>query len=170
MYDIIKLLFDICLFKKGPQDIPYSVNLLRALVIVNGIVGFLIANMRTDWFHALLQSVIGVFLAGGFGWFALFVVGRLARFCQTACALIGADTIIGFFALPGMATMMTGQGGLIVFLVMLGLIAWHWAIIGHVLHHALGESLSFSLGMALLYLLGSYQVMSMLFPEIAGVE
>ena len=32
MFDIIKLLFDICLFKKGPQDLPYSVWLLRLIV------------------------------------------------------------------------------------------------------------------------------------------
>lgn len=170
MYDIIKLLFDICLFKKGPQDIPYSVNLLRLLVIVNVIISFLIVNIRTDWFHALLQSVVGVVLAIGFSWIALFVVRKLARFYQTACALIGTDALIGFFALPGMATMMTGQGGLLVFLVMLGLIGWHWAIIGHVMRNALGQSLSFSLGMALLYLLGSYQVMTLLFPKVAGVE
>ena len=59
---------------------------------------------------------------------------------------------------------------LLVFLVMLGLIGWHWAVTGHIIHNALEQSLSFSLGLAFLYLLGSYQVMALLFPEVAGVK
>ena len=66
--------------------------------------------------------------------------------------------------------METGQGGLLVFLVMLGLIGWHWAVTGHIIRNALEKSLSFSLGLAFLYLLGSYQVMALLFPEVAGVK
>ena len=66
--------------------------------------------------------------------------------------------------------METGQGGLLVFLVMLGLIGWHWAVTGHIIRNALEQSLSFGLGLAFLYLLGSYQVMALLFPEVAGVK
>jgi hypothetical protein len=32
------------------------------------------------------------------------------------------------------------------------------------------KTLSFSLGLAFLYLLGSYQAMAFLFPEVAGVK
>jgi hypothetical protein len=78
--------------------------------------------------------------------------------------------MISFFALPGMASMEIGQGGLWVVLVMLGLIGWHWAVTGHIIRNALDKSLSFSLGVAFLYLIGSYQVMALLFPEVTGVK
>ncbi len=48
MYDIIKLLFDICLFKKGPQDVPYSVWLLRILVAIYVSVTALMLSIHFD--------------------------------------------------------------------------------------------------------------------------
>jgi len=50
------------------------------------------------------------------------------------------------------------------------LIGWHWAVTGHIIRNALEQDLSFSLGLAFLYLLGSYQVMALLFPEVADVK
>jgi hypothetical protein len=170
MYDIIKLLFDICLFKKGPQDLPYSVGLLRILLIVYISVRVLMLNIHFDWLNVLLQVIVEIFLVTGFFWIVLYLARKLGRFYQVISAVLGTDALISFFALPGMASMETRQGGILVFLVMLGLIGWHWAVTGHIIRNALEQSLSFSLGLAFLYLLGSYQVMSLLFPEVAGVK
>ncbi len=170
MFEIIKLLFDICLFKKGPQNLPNSVWLLRILVIVDVGISFLMMNIRTDWFNSLLQAVVGVLLVVGFSWIMLYLARRLERFDLTACALLGTDALIGFFALPGIASMMLGRGALLAFFVMIALMIWHWAVIGHIIRNALGQTLVFSLGLAFLYILGSYQVMALLFPEVAGIK
>jgi hypothetical protein len=66
--------------------------------------------------------------------------------------------------------MQLGQGGILVFLVMFVLIGWHWAVTGHIIRNALEQDLSFSLGLAFLYLLGSYQVKVLLFPDVADVK
>lgn len=170
MFEIIKLLFDICLFKKGPQNLPNSVWLLRILVIVDVGISFLMMNIRTDWFNSLLQAVVGVLLVVGFSWIMLYVGRRLERFDLTACALLGTDALISFFALPGMASMMLGRGALLAFFVIIALMIWHWAVIGHIIRNALEQTLVFSLGLAFLYILGSYQVMALLFPEVAGIN
>jgi hypothetical protein len=170
MFDILKLLFDICLFKKGPQDLPYSVWLLRILLVVYVSIRVLMLSIHFDSLSVLLQVIVDIFLVAGFVWSMLYLTGKLGRFYQALSAVLGTDALISFFALPGMATMETGQGGLLVFLVMLGLIGWHWAVTGHIIRNALEKSLSFSLGLAFLYLLGSYQVMALLFPEVVGVK
>ena len=170
MFDIIKLLFDICLFKKGPQDLPYSIWLLRILLVVYISVRVLMLSMRYDWLNVFLQIVVEIFLVAGFFWIMLFLVRKLGRFYQVISAVLGTDALISFFALPGIATLETGQGGVGAFLVVLGLIGWHWAVTGHIIRNALEQSLSFGLGLAFLYLLGSYQVMALLFPEVAGVK
>jgi hypothetical protein len=170
MFEIIKLLFEICLFKKGPQNLPNSVWLLRILVIVDVGISFLMMNIRTDWFNSLLQAVVGVLLVVGFSWIMLYLARRLERFDLTACALLGTDALISFFALPGIASMMLGRGALLAFFVMIALMIWHWAVIGHIIRNALEQTLVFSLGLALLYILGSYQVMALLFPEVAGIN
>jgi hypothetical protein len=170
MFDIIKLVFDICLFKKGPQDLPCSVWLLRLLVVIYVSIRVLMLSIHFDWLTVLLQVTVEIILVTGFVWIMLYLSRKLGRFYQVVSAVLGADALISFFALPGIATMETGQGGLLVFLVMLGLIGWHWAVTGHIISNALEKTLSFSLGLAFLYLLGSYQVMALLFPEVSGVK
>ncbi|MGF2413035.1 MAG: hypothetical protein ACQUYJ_11965, partial [Ferruginibacter sp.] len=108
MFDIIKLIFDICLFKKAPQHIPYSPLLLKLLLIVDVGVNFLIFSIEMNGFKAALQAVVSVLLVLLGSWLTVTIGRKQQRFCQTACALVGVDSIISFFALPGMATMMTG--------------------------------------------------------------
>lgn len=170
MFDIIKLLFDICLFKKGPQDLPYSVWLWRLLLVVYASIRVLMLSMHFDWLNVLLQVLVDIILVTGFFWFILYLAKKPGRFYQVISAVLGTDALISFFALPGMAAMETGQGGLVALLVVLGLIGWHWAVTGNIISNALEKTLSFGLGLAFLYLLGSYQVMALLFPEIAGVK
>jgi len=158
MFDLIKLLFDICLLKKAPQDLRYSISLLKLLAIANLLVNFLLMNISVNWFSALLKAAVGVLLIGGFSWISLFFSGKLTRFCQTTCALLGTDALLDMFALPAITTMAVNQGGLLAFLVMIALIIWHWVITGHIMRNALEQSFSFSLGLAFLYLVVAYRV------------
>jgi hypothetical protein len=170
MFEIIKLLFDICLFKKGPQDLPPSIWLLRMLVVVDVIVSFFMVSIRNDWVVSLLQAIASVLLIVGFSGIMLYLTRKRERFYQATGALLGVDALISFFALPAMASMMIGRGALLAFIITIALMIWHWAVTGHIIRNALGQTLTFSLGLAFLYILGSYQVMALLFPEIAGVN
>lgn len=170
MYNLVKLLFDICLFKKGPRDIPYSVGLLRLLLLIYASVRFLMLAIHTDRLSALLQILVEIGLIVGFSWLMLYLNRKRVRFYQVTCALLGTDTLINFLALPGILTLETGRGGWFVFVLMLGLIGWQCAVIAHIIHHAVEQNLIFSFGLAFLYLLASYQVIALLFPEIAIAE
>ena len=162
MFDLIKLLFDICLLKKAPQDIPHSTSLLKLLVVVSVFINFLLMNISVNWFSALLKASVGVLMITGFSWICLYFTGRRARFCQTSCALLGTDVVLDVFALPVIATMTVNQNSLLAFLVMVGLIIWHWVITGHIMRNALEQSFSFSLGLAFLYLVLAYQVTALI--------
>jgi hypothetical protein len=162
MIEIIKLLFDICLFKRGPQDVPFSLWLLRTMVIVDISVSFLMASIHGDWFASLLQSVVAAVLVIGFSWLMLYLAQKRERFYQTTSAFLGTDALISFIALPGMASMMLGSVAQLAFMVIIALMIWHWAVTGHIIRNALGQTWAFSLGLAFLYLLGSYQVMAFL--------
>ncbi len=170
MYDIIKLLFDICLFKKGPQDVPYSVWLLRILVAIYVSVTALMLSIHFDSLAVLLQLITDLFLVVGFVGLLLFVSRRLGRFNQTLSSVLGTDAMISFMALPGMATLELRQGGLTVLLIIFALMAWHWAVMGHIISKALDKALSFGLGLAFLYLFSSYQLMGFLFHEVVSVN
>lgn len=165
MYELIKLFFDISIFKKGPQDIPASRWLLRLLVPVYMGINYLILLLSSDPFSAFLQVTVEVLLVIVFAWGLMVYVGKPARYPQTACALLGTDALISLLASPAIATLI-GQGSAGAFLVVVGMILWHWVVTGHILRHALSQPFIFGLGVAFLYILASYQVMALLFPEL----
>jgi hypothetical protein len=170
IFEIIKLLFDICLFKQGPQGLPPSGWLWRILVVVDIAASFLMISIGAGLGVSLLQASVSALLIVGFSWLILYVARKPERFAQTTSALLGTDAVISFFALPAMASMMLGRGSLLAFAVTMTLMIWHWAVTGHIIRNALGQAWSFSLGLAFLYILGSYQVIAFLFPEVAGVK
>ncbi len=170
MFDIITLIFNICLFKKAPQDLPYSVLLLKLLILIDLLISFLMFSIEVGFFKAFLQALVGVFLVLASAWLTVTIAKKPQRFCQAASALVGADALISFFALPGMATMMTGYSSDLAFWVMTALMIWHWLVTGHIIRHVLEQTLAFGLGLGFLYILTTYQVMALLFPELSGAN
>ncbi|NOT11273.1 MAG: hypothetical protein HOP23_05495 [Methylococcaceae bacterium] len=170
MYEILKLLLEICLFKKGPQDVPYSIWLLRLFVLVYAGIRYLMLVMHTDHLHTFLQILVEIVLILAFSWLMLYINRKLDRFYQVSCAFIGTDTMLNFFVLPGVLSLEIGQGGWPVFIVMLVLLAWQCAVIAHIIHQSLDQNLFFSFGLSVFYLLASYQVIAVLFPEVASTH
>lgn len=115
MYEFLKLFFDICLFKKGPQDIPVSKSLLYILIPIYAGISFLILILSTDVVNSVLQIIVEVVLVLSATKVILFLAKKPYRFQQTASALIATDTIISFFAIPVMATLI-GQGSVLAFI------------------------------------------------------
>jgi hypothetical protein len=170
MFEIIKLLFDICLFKKGPQHLPYSPSLLYSMIGTYAVVNFLTIHISVGRLSTLLVVTVCTLIVVGFSWVMLYFGHRLARFNQTTCALLGTDALLSFFAVPGISSMVTGGMTLLAFSVMIVLMIWHWVITGHIIRNALDQTLMFGLGLAFLYLFSMYQVMDLLFPDATVVE
>lgn len=170
MYEIIKRLFDICLFKKGPHDLPYSLLLQKLLIIVYAIIRFLMLNSSVGWINALLQITVEIIIVCSFSWIMLYLDRKLKRYCQVTCAFFGTFAMLGFFALPAIASLMIGRGGWIVFLTMLVLTGWFCAVTTHIIYHALDRRLSTSIGVAFLFLMGSYLLLDVLFPGFSEVN
>lgn len=169
MYELLKLFFDICRFKKGPQDIPDSKLLLHFLILVYASTHFLILTLSSDGLSVASQVIVEIILVLGMSWIILYVVKKPVRFQQTTNALLGTDALISFFTLPVMATLI-GQGSALAFIALVLLIIWHWAISGHIFRNALDQPLAFGLGVSFMYLLTSYQVTTMLFPPLIIAE
>lgn len=169
MNQLFKLVFDICLLKKGPEDFPASNWLFRAVLFVCVVVDFLILMLGSEIFKAVLQACVEIMLILGSTWIILTAAKKRDRFLQTAGALLATDALISFMAFPAMALLLTSGLGIIYF-VLLVLMVWHWVVSGHIFSHALEQPLPFGLGVAFLYILVSMQVMVMLFPEVTLIE
>ncbi len=167
MYELIMLFFRIAIFKNGPQDVPASPLVLRLILPVYVLINYLILWINDAGASAILQIAVDFTLIVAFVWPLLYFSGKTARFPQTLAAMVGTDVIISFCALPAIATLNSHANDLAYF-VMLVLVLWHWLVSGHIIRHALDRTLFFGLGLALLYIMLSSQVMAALFPEIVS--
>lgn len=170
MYGTIKLLFDICLFKKGPADIPYSRWLQKILLLAYSSVRLLMLSFDIGWRDRLLQIAVEAVFIWSFSWIMLYYYGKLPRLCQVTSAFYGAFALLGFFTLPAAASIVIGHGGWLVFMVMLAVTGWFCAVTAHIIYHALDQRLSLSIGVAFLFLMGSYLMLDFLFPDRFGIN
>jgi len=169
MYSLIKLFFDICLLRKGPQDIPASSALLTLLIPIYAGISFLILILSSAAINAILQVFVELFLVLASCKVILSLAKKTERYQQTASALLATDSLISLFALPAMAALI-GQGSALAFFSVVSLMLWHWIISGHIFSHALEQPFSFGLGVAFLYILVSYQLMALIFPELINQQ
>ncbi len=169
MFELLSLIFGICIFKKGPQDIPASKVLIQLLIPVYAVISFLMLILSTDWYSAFLQVAVEILLILCLCWAILLIANQAARYQQTVCALLATDALISFIALPSMATLI-GQGAGLAYLAIILLMVWHWAITGHIFSQALDRPIAFGLAVSFMYILTTYQVMGTLFPATVLME
>lgn len=160
---LIKLFFDICLFKKGPQDLPASRLLLGLTMLAYLLVGVVLLGLESNWGDAVIQALVEVGMLLGFLFVTLKVAGLMHRFMQTTIAMLGTDALISSCAVPLLTWMLTSPQAKGVYLFLLMLMLWHMAVVAHILRHALSRSLAVGLGLAIVYIVASYQVMLLLF-------
>lgn len=159
MTAILLLFFDICRFKRNPQDIPSS-YLLKNFVILSyfgsGLAYlWLISNeIEIPTVKALLDSVL--MLAMGYA--ALWTRGFEQRATQTITALFGSGTIIYLFSLP-----LVLLPDAIHTLLSVGLSFWSIAVVGHILSQALSIALGWGIGISFLYAILQANLFAVLF-------
>jgi hypothetical protein len=140
MRALFELFLDICLFRKGPQDVPAEMALLKLCLLGYGLSGFAVLLLNTPAPVAVLQILLDLVLLAGFLHLALLMSRHPRRFGQTLSALTGTSTLMGLLALPLMVWIVRqGADGDIQLpsLLLLVLMAWSIAIIAHILRHAL---------------------------------
>jgi hypothetical protein len=172
---LIRLFLDICLLRRGPQDLPASGLLLGLALLANLVVSVVLLGLETDWTDAVIQALVGGAMLLGFLFITLKAAGLTPRFLQTSIAMLGSDALISSFAVPLLAMMVLASPDeksadfflLILKIVFLMLMLWYVAVMAHILRHALSRPLGIAVALALVYVLASVQIMSMLFAPPA---
>lgn len=168
MRGLLELFLELCLFRKGPQDLPASWTLLKLTLSANALVGVLGLLTITGLASALVQTAAGLGLLSGVVYAGLWFYNYPNRFLQTLTALAGADALLGVFALPVLfwTQQMAATGGDASLPVLLfwGLLGWSVAVTVHILHHALATSRGLALAYTLGYLILSWTVLGWLAP------
>ncbi len=152
MLAIIKLLWDICCLRKGPQDLPYSIVFFVLLIIVSSTISISQLMFQQTFIEAASQTFLMLALTMVFNWCVLKIKHLGERFIQTTSALIGTGTVINvlvyplllfhFYILrPDEEHLLVVSFSLVVLCLIIGLNVWAFIIAAHIFRNAINSSL-----------------------------
>jgi hypothetical protein len=166
------LFWQLCRLKRGPEDVPYSLQLLLLLLLLDcalGISGQLLAQPeRLRIAVALTLLAVGMDAVALWG---LLAFKRLqARWVQAMTAIVGLDLLLSVLALPLTLLSLVVEPkspmvGLVVVSQML-LVGWNIGLRGFVLHRALNIGMLQGNMLSLMLFLLNVWVSIQLFPEL----
>jgi hypothetical protein len=168
---LAKAFLNICLLRKGPQDLPKSSALLTLCLIFYTLIDVLLTVQTRPFIDALLVSLVDV----GF----LLVVTSLIlkqhrhieRLGQTMTALFGTGVILGILIFPlvygGVQNQYDGGIQQIIIVIFLVMVIWNIAVLAHIVRHSISTSMGIGIIIAIFYIWMSSLLISMIFPEIS---
>lgn len=167
---LLKAFLDICLLRKGPQDLPKSGVLLTLCLILYTALDVLLTVQARPFTDALLVSLVDV----GFLLLATSLILKqhrhIERWAQTMTALFGTGVILGIFIFPlvygGVQNQYEDWSQQVIVLLFLVMVIWNVAVLAHIVRHAISTSMGIGIMIAILYILMSSLLITMIFPEI----
>lgn len=173
MSALIRLFWNICLFRRGPQDTPYSPTLFGILLILNLAFDFVALLVPDTKGETLPLSLVIPFLLAQFLMLltvvnlVLWMHGHSARVLQTLTTMFGVEIILDLALVPlQVLAMFLGEQSALVAFFYLGLMAffiWSLAIHTHIFRHALSTSIftagSYALMLFILSLVIRFQML-----------
>ncbi len=167
MLKLISAYWQICLFRCGPQDLPYSTVLFYLTLAAYLSMDFVLSVQDLSFGDALLASIVDATVLLSFSGVLLWMRSLTARMIQTFSALLGSSTLLGIIALPLLSWQLalgTDSPDIILpSFLLLAILIWNLAVVGHILRHALSSTTGVGIGLALLYIFISINVMRSLF-------
>ena len=160
---LLRFFFEMCRFKKNPQQAPDSSFLLQLLILSNVGINFLINVVTTPVPVALALAIIAVMLVYGFSSILLWSLNFSARTRQTLIAIFGTDLIIAGPAI-GLRYWLywlheTDQQSDIALVLWITVFIWNLLVTAHIFRHAIGKSFGLGLITAVGYSVIIFNVM-----------
>lgn len=171
---MLRLLWDLCLFRRGPQDVPYSPTLAQLLVLALCAAGLLHLQIAPDARDGFAQVLASVALSVTLPWLLLRAFGRGPRYLQTLIALVGTGVLATLaylplawlaadFPAPDLKTPPTRLQFAVAFCSLV-LAAWKLTINGHIWRSALEWPLGAGIGVALGVFVIEFGLLQLLLP------
>lgn len=160
MPELVKLIWDICCLRRGPQDVPYSPALLALLCVASIGLQQLVALLVGAESEPLFSAVAAALFTLAALFFLLTVRNLRSRFVQTACAWFGCAMLFFLLTLPlllmtGPTPPTSGAAPMQIFagLLALPLLIWKLMVDAHVLRHSLNVPFLAGMAIAVLWLI-----------------
>ena len=168
MLALIRIFWDICRLRAGPQDLPSGRNLLISAVLAGILVDSFASSILMTKFSGLeIATIVAtyniVLLASVY--LLLKFIGYQERAMQTMIAIAGAGLMISLVLLPGLITADLAEPetkSFALFILIDNI--WRIAVNAHIFRHALSVSLLMAMIISVSYLLFGVLVADFLLP------
>lgn len=168
MQALITYFVQLCLLRRTPQDLPASEALFWVTLVVYLCAGLLIGLIGgLNPVVSLLQGGVELALLLGLLNLSLSATRHLARFTQSATAVLGTGALISFIAAiplawsPGVSE--ESDAATLGAVLLLVLVVWSIVVTGHIIRHTFNVSLGTGVLLAVAYEILSITVISWLF-------
>ena len=159
--------WEICLLKAGPQDLPGTQSWLIKAVFAYFSVSFVLATMNLSVGASLASAFVDVVLLLLASYVILWVKLTPDRWYQTATSMAAVSVVIGVFALPaaGLQAYLGTENSIVAFpvLILIGLIVWNLLIFAQIFKYALEVNIFIGALFSGFYMYLSLKVMNILF-------
>lgn len=173
MATVIKLFWNMCLLRVGPELVPARLWFIGPLIIAHLAINMAwldVAMPTMSFALALNVGLINLAVMAGASWFALYIRQHEERFPATLGAIAGAETLL-------MAVLIVAYGftsGIVQQTVLGGFVLWSVVVVGFILHRALSckpwLGMLLSLAMALASVVVTQAVLASLLPAEVPVQ
>ncbi|MBL4851748.1 MAG: hypothetical protein JKY90_05645 [Gammaproteobacteria bacterium] len=155
MNRFIRTVFDLCLLRAGPQQLPFSSSLLTFCLITYFALDVALAKLSIPFIDPMIFAGFDVVLLLGFVWFLLSFKGYYSRFTQTATAFAGSSVLLGIvaWALLSWQASFAGTENQVPLpsLLLLFHLIWSLAVISNIVRHAISITIAWAWGVTLAY-------------------
>ena len=148
MLAIFRLFVDLCLFRKAPQDVPYSVFLfvlmLSLKVILSLVYLFMLVeeSRRPEFSEAVIFIALRTVLFVVILISIMYILGLRNRILQTLTAIQGTDAVFELiFLFVGLALSLLPQGSPVFIIVIMLYLGWKLAVQSNIYRYAMSISL-----------------------------
>jgi hypothetical protein len=168
--ELAGLVRDLCLLRRGPEDMPYAPALLMlsiaASMLLDVTTGALFGGS-----DVLARSVVSTALVLALSWAALKVRRLGNRYVQTASALVACGLVFSLLALPlgwlahpmpASATALT-PGQVLLGWAVLALFVWNLSVFAHILRRAIECSFGLAFAIVVAWAVADWAVGHILF-------
>ena len=160
MLSIFNIFIEICRFRAGPQDIPHSRFLLVWSVIAYFLIG-LAASPVEQFVPKTISAVADTSMLIGFAFAGLWVRNLSNRGIQTVTALAGTGVVFGLISLLLLLIfpdLRMSEPSVFSSILILTLVIWNIAVMGHILKSSLDLPLWAGIGIAVLFVYTTLRV------------
>lgn len=141
-----------------PGLVDLVCNYKKTAVFYSGLFWGIQILLMEEPVEALIAAVSELVLTQVFVLVVLALARRRHLFFPTATLIMGAESLVGLLAVPGIVWLRVAEGPVLVaaFYSLMLFSLWGLAVLGHIFHQALAKPSSFGFGIACAYAVETY--------------